>query len=170
MHPVLRELVTTSAQKLFEHYDLPVEVEETHGSRALHHYAGVLGFTGEGIKGTIVVSANGQAVAATFPDGGSQQDREDWVGELCNQLLGRVANKVLAYGISVRMSTPVSFSGTELNLQDQSKDSSSASWSLRGPGEAELSVHLTAEVEPHVTWESTESAEEAPEEGDLMLF
>ncbi len=168
MNPVLRDLVTTSASKLFEHYDLAVDIEET-SQRHLFHYAGVLGFTGEGIKGTMVVSASGPAIEATFPDGGSKEDREDWVGELCNQLLGRVANKVINFGMSIRMSTPVTFSGQELNMQKVDV-AEQAGWVLRGPGEADVYVHLAVEVEDHITWEAAADAEDAPEEGDLMLF
>lgn len=168
MNPVLRDLVTSAASNLFEHYDLAVEVEEA-SEQHLFHYAGVLGFTGEGIKGTMVLSASGPAIEATFPDSGSQQDREDWVGELCNQLLGRVSNRVITFGMSIHMSTPVTFSGNDLNMQKVDAIEQ-AGWLLRGPGEAEVYVHLAVEVEDHITWEAAADAEAAPEEGDLMLF
>ena len=168
MNPILNDLVTTAASKLFEHYEFPIDIEQVE-ERYLFRYAGVLGFTGEGIKGTMVVSASGPAIEATFPDGGSDSDREDWVGELCNQLLGRVANKVIAYGLSIRMSTPVTFSGTDLNMQ-KVEAPEQGGWLMRGPGEADIYVHLAVEVEDHVTWETAAGAEDAPEEGDLMLF
>jgi hypothetical protein len=168
MNPVLSDLVTSSASKLFEHYELPVDIEQVEEQR-IFRYAGVLGFTGDGIKGTMVVSASGPAIEATFPDGGTQADREDWVGEICNQLLGRVANKIIGYGLSIRMSTPVTFSGKELSMQ-RVEAPEQRGWLLRGPGEADVYVHLAAEVEDHITWETAADAEDAPEEGDLMLF
>lgn len=168
MHPVLQGLVTDSARKLFQHYGLMLEIEPT-AHRSLYHYAGVLGFTGEGIRGMLVVSASGPAVEATFPEGGSDDDREDWVGELCNQILGRIANRVIRYSMSIKMSTPVTFSGRDYTMQ-KSHWGEQQGWLMRGAGNADVYVHFSADVDEHVSWAVDEDAEDAPEEGDVMLF
>jgi hypothetical protein len=46
----------------------------------------------------------------------------DWTGELSNQLLGRIKNKLLSHGAVLEMSTPTVFFGRELARKDTSSN------------------------------------------------
>jgi hypothetical protein len=45
----------------------------------------------------------------------SQRDLEDWCRELNNQLVGRMKNKLLRYGVTVSLGLPVLLTGTDVS-------------------------------------------------------
>lgn len=170
MHPTLEEITLSCGQALFTHYGLAVDVEPLARKDAtLGRYAGLIGFAGDPIKGSLIVSANEAAIRATSP--GEVEDVgfcQDWIGELCNQYLGRAINKISAFGTTIRMATPVAIRGDNMALGDQ-QDAQVGAWRLSA-GDASFVVIMTAEVDPAFQWEVPPDADEAPDEGDLMLF
>jgi hypothetical protein len=42
----------------------------------------------------------------------------DWMGELSNQTLGRIKNRLLAYGVTLEMSTPTVLFGLSISRRD----------------------------------------------------
>jgi chemotaxis protein CheX len=77
--------------------------------------ASVIGFLGTQVKGSLTVRAPVSFFSGTFPvekDGEhSLHEVSDWAGEIANQLLGRVKNKLLPYGVSFSMTTPAMIYG-----------------------------------------------------------
>jgi CheY-specific phosphatase CheX len=86
--------------------------------------AGVVGFAGAEIRGTVVIVSTFSLLAAARPKalGGMLSESSssdwilvrDWAGELANQLLGRITNRLAHFGIALRASTPVALSGHAL--------------------------------------------------------
>jgi hypothetical protein len=73
--------------------------------------SGVIGFVGPGLRGTCLLVGNRLPIELSSP----QKDHtRDWVGELTNQLVGRLKRKFLGYGLEVALTTPVVLSGVYL--------------------------------------------------------
>ena len=90
----------------------------------------------------------------------------DWIGEVTNQMLGRIKNGLVSYGANTQMTIPVSIEGHDLRFPVQSGNqqiiviqSEFGNW---------VSL-LNYEVFSDLEWEYCEE-EECAEEGSLCLF
>ena len=118
-----------------------------------HDAVGVIGFTGTGLRGTLVIATSSGLVARMEPLTGMAhiplRDRiRDWVGELSNLVLGRVKVGLGHHGVVVGLSTPVAFTGEHLRL-GAVQVSRTRSWDFASP-EGEVRVWLEAEIEENV--------------------
>ena len=75
-------------------------------------YAAVIGFTGESLRGTLLLAPARSIVERSQASAGIS-DR-DWVGELANQLLGRIKNALLRYGAEIFVTTPLVLRGEHI--------------------------------------------------------
>lgn len=136
--------------------------------------ASFVGFTGDRIRGSLLLSTCPVLVARSHPSDLSAcpepaLELADWIGELANQLLGRIKNKVRVHGIDFSVSTPVSLAGQELRSGPAHIDDSRF-LRFRGGG-AELHVQFSATLAPDFAFQYPPAAAvEEPQEGDLMLF
>lgn len=73
--------------------------------------SGVMGFVGAQLRGTCLLAGAAGPLTASCPEGGRVRD---WVGELTNQLVGRLKTKLLSRGIEVALTTPIVLSGARL--------------------------------------------------------
>jgi hypothetical protein len=73
--------------------------------------SGVIGFVGRRVRGTCLLAGSEGPLAASCPEGGRLYD---WVGELANQLVGRLKSKLLGLGVEVALTTPIVLSGVRL--------------------------------------------------------
>lgn len=72
---------------------------------------GVIGFGGKGVRATCLIGAERTLVEASCR---ARSRPRDWIAELANQLIGRVKMKLLSYGVSVTMTTPLALSGVRV--------------------------------------------------------
>ena len=75
-------------------------------------FSGVMGFVGDSVRGTCLLAAPQGTVEAAAP---KQAGARDWVGELANQLVGRLKAKLMARGATIALSTPVVLRGVKLS-------------------------------------------------------
>lgn len=75
-------------------------------------FSGVMGFVGESVRGTCLLAAPQGTVQAAAPQ---DAHARDWVGELANQLVGRLKAKLMARGATIALSTPVVLCGVRLS-------------------------------------------------------
>lgn len=127
----------------------------------------VVGFSGDGVRGSIVLSMNLEAVLATLP-AGVETEPADWVAELSNQLLGRMVNRMVREGLDLRMATPVVLSGAELRIEEAA-DQHVVAWQLE-KGDARAVVTLQDRIHPSVELTPVEYEQEVPDEGEFLLF
>ena len=73
--------------------------------------SGVIGFVGPRVRGSCLLASTEAPVVASCPPGGRLRD---WVGELTNQLMGRLKSKLVARNLSVELSTPIVLSGVRI--------------------------------------------------------
>lgn len=71
----------------------------------------VMGFVGEQLRGTLLLTADHGPLLATRPCDGRLRD---WAGELANQLVGQLKAKLLARGTDLALTTPVVLQGLRL--------------------------------------------------------
>jgi CheY-specific phosphatase CheX len=94
---------------------------------------------------------------------------EDWLGELSNQLLGRVKRRFALHGASFSLGTPVVITGERLRLKQGMKAKNTLSCSLEAPiGRIEVWI----EVELRGGFEFSENTESDGSliEGEALLF
>lgn len=75
-------------------------------------FSGVMGFVGDSVRGTCLLAAPQGTVEAAAPRSAAARD---WVGELANQLVGRLKAKLMARGATIALSTPVVLRGVRLS-------------------------------------------------------
>jgi CheY-specific phosphatase CheX len=105
---------------LFEAYGYSVAPasppQTTSADRECSDMAGVIGFCAEQVTGTIVISTTEEVVLGTLPAGIERPHSSDWLGELSNQLLGRLKNQLSEFGVVLQVSTPVVLVGPKLRV------------------------------------------------------
>jgi len=90
-----------------------------------HAIVAAIGFGGDDLRGSVTLAATREFVRATHPatvrgETPSEADLLDWCSELANQLLGRLKNKLLSYGVMLFLSTPSAVVGADVRLHPQS--------------------------------------------------
>ena len=103
------ELATLSCLDLFAAYGVPM-TRSVHAADAEYDllYCGVMGFVGKSARGMCLLGASREPIERTAPVAG---DLRDWLGELTNQLVGRLKVKLLARGVEIALTTPVVLKG-----------------------------------------------------------
>ena len=133
----------------------------------------VLGFSGEQMKGSLVISCERKLLEKSHPNNAmgmpiGDEDITDWIGELANQMLGRLKNKITIYGCSFSMSTPTTMSSNGLKL---TKPKNGSSLEIRYTGDlGELVIHFLAVIDPIFNFDTTQKKMDAKKEGDSILF
>lgn len=87
--------------------------------------AAAVGFAGPSLNGTLAVAVPRRLLDSLYPlqnEHGVLIAHGDWIGELGNQLLGRVKNKLVAYGVDMRLGTPAVVEGRDLRLHASGGD------------------------------------------------
>jgi CheY-specific phosphatase CheX len=163
LHLALRELLAGKATELFTDYSV-AWAHSTDDQSSERQLCGILGFTGDKMCGSVVISATETAVACSNPigDGATRA----WVAELTNQLVGRFKNSLFRGGIEVAMSIPVVLTATSLQPLPQAQ----AEPIRLKVGDGSMTIWLEIESEPGLELqEPSEDSQIAPE-GDLMMF
>jgi CheY-specific phosphatase CheX len=106
----LCELLATKATELFSAYDVTCSKSEAPISD--EQLCGILGFTGDQMCGSVVITATADAITCSNPIGDGVT--RSWIAELTNQLVGRFKNELLRHAVDITMSVPVVLTATRL--------------------------------------------------------
>ena len=124
--------------------------------------SGVIGFVSPDLRGTCLLVANRSPIELSSP----QKDHtRDWVGELTNQLVGRLKRKFLGYGLEVALTTPVVLSGLHLRPMPRRE----LSPRVFGTESGSIMVWVEVEAEPGFALGAPVSGATS-EEGDVLMF
>ena len=160
---IIDSIVVGSTEQLFGAYGLGLTRADRvpPGNEQAVAFAGIVGFTGANLRGTLVLAATSELLTQFHK--AASTDR-DWTGELANQLLGRIKNQLLGCGIEIYVTTPVVIRGQHLAPVPRGE--------LQpyrfGSGGHTLVVWFEAEIGEGVTLRPGEAA--VPTEGDTFLF
>jgi CheY-specific phosphatase CheX len=163
LHEALRDILARKACELFADYGVACS-KKSASAGADRRLCGILGFTGDRLCGSVVISATAEAVADSNPirDGATR----GWVAELTNQLVGRFKNALLRAGVEVAMSIPVVLSAAQLTPLPQT-----ASDPIElDVGNGHLAIWLEVEADPTLVLTEPDPGSEVAAEGEAMLF
>ena len=166
---VFDEVVRSSAVELFEHYGLPAlpagEPETPQARKAEVAFAAVIGFAGEDARGNLTLAVGEQVLSQTAPEA----KENDWIGELSNQFLGRVKNKLLRYGMVIEVTPPLVVSGKSVRLSGLR--TSTVRLHTFNTDSGEIRAWFRVQLEEGVTMALTDNPDfQAPDEGELVMF
>ncbi len=117
---ILKEEVTSMTQALFERYD--IKIEEDQNNENNFNMIAIIGFSGKDIKGSLGFAAAENLIHESYYGETLNPEMiDDWLGEIANQLLGRLKNILLVYGLDVHLSTPMVLHGLNITVGGGSK-------------------------------------------------
>lgn len=124
----------------------------------------IVGLCDDQFRASIVLIANSEMVVEQF--GVTEACAPDWLGELCNQLVGRLKNKVAVFGLQPMLSTPTTLVGKVLKVSSRATDACvcQITWS-HGGFVAQMSLEFDEELRLTENKELSSMAE-----GSLELF
>ncbi len=159
----IASLAASACLDLFDAYDVHLEPATRSwtdsGERLL---CGTVGFVGRGVRGSCLVAGEERPLTASCPPGGRLGD---WVGELANQLAGRIKTRLLERGVEVSLTTPIVISGVHLEPLPRGRLEPAVFAS--GVGD----VMVWAEVETAADFAfAVEQVSVRTGEGDVLLF
>ena len=162
---IVDSVVVKSTQELFEAYEVTVSKQPVGTPLPVEDiaYAGVIGFTGNSMRGTLVLAPTRKLLERSHQ--GSPCEFRDWAGELANQLLGRIKNQLRAYGADIHVTTPVVIKGSY--LASVPRGELTLHCFAASPGN--VSVWFDAEVGEGADLQVC-VAEPGPTEGDSIIF
>ena len=180
---ILDGVLLRSTEELFGRNGVPVAVPIAEPALQIGdlHVGGLIGFEGPQIRGSLMLICTFQVAARTRPtrlgsasqlSSGVSRDWilvRDWTGELANQLVGRVKNRLLVFGIKFQIATPVALSGRGLALAVQKPANARTIAFGRGEDSVRIVIELAAEP-PLSSTMPTPGVEEAAREGDVIEF
>jgi len=135
----------------------------------LRELAAVIGFAGAQLRGSLVITYDNALAAATCTDCGGTVNILDWTGEVANQLLGRIKNKLLAHGVSIDLCTPVALSGKKLEstIGESVAVRSFTFNTMHGACTVYFDYRLVEQLELRTGFQSDSAIRQ---EGELVLF
>jgi len=168
---VVQSIVQQCTTELFDCYGLTIAGCSPGPLADDDGFVAVIGFTGDNYRGSLAISASTDTIHASnvitaCPT--PEQDR-DWTGELANQLLGRVKNRLLTYGAMIQMGTPMVFGGRSIRRWDpkHAPGLQAAFQSAHGRLEVWMDGVFT---DGFVLEEAVQVEEAAEEEGTFLFF
>ncbi len=157
------DLAAQSCEELFAAYGVQLTPGATSGTDSEERlFCGVVGFVGSEVRGTCLLLGNEQPLRDSQPAQGSLQD---WVGELANQLVGRLKGKLLTRGLEIALTTPIVISGVRVQPLPKSPLRPTL---FAAPG-GKIGVWLETESALAVVLDMLKP-EEGAEEGNILLF
>lgn len=125
--------------------------------------SGVIGFVCSRLRGTCLLVANRTPIELSSP---KKELTRDWVGELTNQLVGRLKRRFLGFGLEVALTTPVVLSGVHLRPMPRRDLSPRVFSSASGS----IMVWVEIEAEPGFSLGAEELSDSSNAEGDVLMF
>jgi CheY-specific phosphatase CheX len=119
IHHEISSIFKDMGKELFAHYHLEYadSADELRTLSASHSYMSSLSAAGEGIKILCFILFNEETARAIFPgkpEDANEESLKDLCGELNNQLVGKVKNKLLAYDCRLSLGLPTHVTGKHL--------------------------------------------------------
>jgi hypothetical protein len=159
----IRKILGDKVYELFVDYGVACETLAAVPDSA-RELCGILGFTGDHLCGSVVVSATVEAIASSNPIGDGPT--RGWVAELTNQIVGRFKNTLLRCGVEVVMSIPVVLTASHLTPMPQAP----LAPLYLAVGTGFLTLWLEVEVDPDLVLAEPSAELQIAAEGDTLMF
>lgn len=174
----LSPIVVESCTDLFTSYGAPLTYAAECPTLAMYGQciAAFIGFTSPQMRGSLLLATSLGLIQMSHPIDprlvrDPAADLQDWTGELANQLLGRIKNKLVPYGLALELTTPMCLVSREARVVSARPEGARV-YQFKGMG-MDLYVRLDAAVAPGFAL--TLAGDQgpvtlAPAEGEMMLF
>jgi CheY-specific phosphatase CheX len=175
IQPFFEHVAAAACQELFSRYGVAVQraAEDDQPVSPDFLLCSVIGFTGRDVRGTLVLALTEELSGSSNPIAGAQAggrgDRatqRDWVGELSNQLLGRIKIELLKCGVEIYLNVPAVLLGQHLAPLPRSQLKPLKFTLEKGAA----AVWVEIEARPGFTIEPAKTDEQGPAAGDALLF
>ncbi len=165
--------LSSSTTELFASHGLRINEAASRAEGIEAPFAATIGFTASRMLGVLVLTMSRALALRSLPPNLQKtaigdEIVADWVGELSNQLLGRLKNRFYAAGVEIALSTPTVFAGRDLRHFTQP---SLVYRSLFFEGEGTLLVEFQADCDAAFELgEGGQGPDEGPPEGEVLFF
>lgn len=162
----LREAIATSFRDLMRTQSVESAILTDHGHH--HDLAAVIGFSADRLTGNLAVASSqgaidllGEVASATSPG--------DWLGELSNQLLGRLKRSFATHLVKLTIGTPIVVKGERLRILVSDSSHHVATVAFQIPG-GPMAVTVSLRLLPGFEWVGQTVEDDSIPEGDACLF
>lgn len=137
-------------------------------------YASVIGYSGMEMSGSLAIQCERKMLDLSHPNHSmgmpvEVSDLTDWAGEIANQVLGRIKNKLASAGVKLAMGTPTTVKGNNIEITPH-KDGFYIPLTFVGKAE-NLSVFFHAVTDQNLKLNIKDQVKTATvQEGDGFLF
>ncbi len=161
---ILGKVVAECVEKVFDAYDTALESVDI--ADPGHEVVAVIGYAADEVRGGLALGITNDLAKRTMPT--PDTPLYDWAGELANQILGRVRNKMLSYKLDIQISTPVVLHG--LGVQVAPPGHEGVKVASYKSGTDVVQVLLEARFEQGFELPEKNEEEGAVDEGEMLLF
>jgi chemotaxis protein CheX len=173
----LRSIVIDCAKEVFAtcHIELSLKERPELDKLPSSSLAAFIGFAGAQLRGSLTVVAPFSLMRTAYPlllknEPEAGLDVIDWAGELANQLLGRIENRLAGRRIELLAGTPKVLLGEHLSVPRPPRNSV-CDLRFDSVGGEELCIWFDASVREDIDLFGRQSADNpCAAEGDLVLF
>ena len=156
-------LAAQACQELFSAYGVTLERTSERDTDEPGFLLAMITFLGANVRGTCSLAVTEAPLAQSVPVG---HDLGDWIGELSNQLVGRMKIKLARLDVDIAMATPAVLRRAQLQFPLAGTQPFGAMF--RSPPGGNAVVWLEVVVAPDFAFGVAE--EEPCSEGDVLLF
>lgn len=160
----IEDMTANACVELFAAYDVPL-TQAGHSNWATTDeplVSAIMGFVSAEVRGTCLLACEQGAIQSSCPKGGRVRD---WIGELANQLVGRLKVKLLGHDIEIGLTTPIVLQGIRLQPLPKAAIEPAVFCSAQGT----VLVWIEAEIASGFSL-PPERIPDAGQSGDLMFF
>jgi len=168
IQPFFEQVASAACQELFSRYGVMVRRADDTDQPVSPDFllCSVIGFTGRDVRGTLVLALTEELSGLSNPTSHSQTTQRDWVGELSNQLLGRIKMELLKRGVEIYLNLPAVLLGQHLAPLPRSQ-LKPLKFALANGAAA---VWIELDARPGFKIEAAEAGDPGPAAGDALLF
>ena len=171
IQPFFEQVASAACQELFARYGVAVRRARDDDQPVSPDFllCSVIGFTGRDVRGTLVLALTEELSGLSNPTAGSDHaTQRDWVGELSNQLLGRIKIELLKRGVEIYLNLPAVLLGQHLAPLPRAQ-LNPLKYTLAN-GAAAVWIDLDARAGLKIDAAEDSNGDQGPGAGDALLF
>lgn len=157
------ELAGEACLELFDAYGVALDRRLGLSGANEPYFFSIISFVGHNIRGSCSLAASSEPLRSSLHCG---DDLRDWIGELSNQLVGRVKSKLAALDVDIVITTPAVLRNARPDLLPMSEPGGACVFASKGGNAV---VWLEVEVCPDFAF-GIGTTEGTGREGEVLLF
>ncbi|MCA9631040.1 MAG: chemotaxis protein CheX [Myxococcales bacterium] len=160
----ISNLVDANSSALFENYNAPIGAATSKDRTTT--IAAIIGYSGRELSGSLCITTVPEVTQKTY--GGEAP--ADWLGELANQLLGRLKTDFAKRGAEVYITTPLVLKGYRLEVCANEEEGIESVLHDYDSDEGPVRVMFQYEFKPGAGLSPTQYVEDSMDVSEAILF